>query len=349
MTAPFAQMPVAALAALAWSACTPQASVVKDDEVVTLFPAYARLVDGGWEASLHGWIYEPEEGSAPRGAAVALLRRALGVEETDLAAAVFSRRARWFLVDNERGKRLAVEVGGARPVLPPSGPDGHFSGPVRLPAGEPGVIPWSAAAADGRRFEGRLHQIPPEGASVISDIDDTVKVTVVTDRRRLVETTFLEEFEAVPGMAALYGRWAARGTAFHFVSSSPWQLYPELSTFLTAAGFPAATFHLKPFRVKDSTLFDLLKSGLETKPAQIIPILDAFPGRTFFLVGDSGEQDPEIYGALARQRPAQVRHVLIRNVTGEDRGSERLRKAFEGIPADRWTLFSDPAEVALDP
>jgi len=339
----------------------PRASAIKDDEVVTLFATYARRVpdEDVWELRLHGWIYEPEDDSLLRDAALATLQRALGVAPEDAGAPVFQRRGRRFLVDNQRGKRVAVRLGERTHVLPASEPNGHFRGTLRLsaaevnglPRGEPdsGADPVrvrTAPARDGRVFEGVVHLIGPEGLSVISDIDDTVKVTEVTDKKKLVENTFLKEFVAAPGMAALYRRWAAHGASLHFVSSSPWQLYPELAPFLAKAGFPAATFHLKPFRVKDSTLLDLLKKGTETKPLQIEPILDAFPRRRFYLVGDSGEQDPEVYGAIAPRRPKQVLHVYIRNVTGETRDDERFRKAFSGWPEGRWTLFSDPTEVA---
>ena len=98
-------------------------------------------------------------------------------------------------------------------------------------------------------------------------------------------------------------------------------------------------------RFKDATILDLFEEGQVTKPRQIEPILDAFPGRDFLLVGDSGEGDPEVYGALARDRPGQIRHVYVRNVTGEDRTATRFRDAFAGVPDDRWTLFEDPAEL----
>ncbi|MGB7326045.1 MAG: App1 family protein [Rubripirellula sp.] len=65
---------------------------------------------------------------------------------------------------------------------------------------------------------------------------------------------------------------------------------------MSEAGFPEGTFHLKQFRLKDSSVLDLLSSQQETKRSAIVPILEAFPQRQFILIGDSGEQDPEIYG-----------------------------------------------------
>jgi len=83
------------------------------------------------------------------------------------------------------------------------------------------------------------------------------------------------------------------------------------------------------------------------KTPVIEELLAALPGRRFVLIGDSGEQDPELYGAIARKHPGQVAAIFIRNVTGEKPGAERFRKAFEGIAAQGWKLFNQPAE--LDP
>ena len=65
----------------------------------------------------------------------------------------------------------------------------------------------------------------------------------------------------------------------------------------------------------------------------------------FVLVGDSGEQDPEVYGGIARKHPGQVSAIFIRNVTGEKPESDRFRKAFEAIPQDRWRVFEQAAEL----
>ena len=153
---------------------------------------------------------------------------------------------------------------------------------------------------DNRRFAGAVQLIGPRGFSVISDIDDTIKITEVGDRRALLANTFLREFREVPGMAALYRRWAKEGVFFHYVSASPWQLYAPLAAFLEAACYPSGSVHLKGFRWADTSLLDLFSSAEKTKRQAIEPILALFPHRRFILVGDSGERDPEIYAALAR-------------------------------------------------
>lgn len=354
-----AVMSCAVSPAKAPEAATP--SAVQDEEVVVLFPTWAAPgAEGGQDQlPVHGWVYEPESDSLARRAAIGAFRRLLGLPSEAEQSAVFKRRAALFLVDNERGKRVAVRIGERDAVLPQSTANGHFEGPVDLSKAELAALPRpeadtgadivridTAPSADGRVSQGRIHLIGASGLSVISDIDDTLKITEVTHLDKLIDNTFMKEFRAVPGMSDLYRAWARQGAAFHFVSSSPWQLYPELADFAESGGFPSATFHLKLFRAKDATVLNLFKSGEETKPPQIQPILDAFPGRTFILVGDSGEKDPEVYGALYRNRPQQIRHIYIRNVTDETLADDRFQQAFDGVPKARRTLFEDPATLA---
>ena len=104
---------------------------------------------------------------------------------------------------------------------------------------------------------------------------------------------------------------------------------------------------LKSIRFRDETFFDLFKKGTETKPASIEKILAAYPGRDFVLVGDSGEQDPEVYAALIREYPDQVRKIHIRNVTRETPDNDRFKAVFADIEPDRWSLFDDPKTLDL--
>ena len=339
------------------------ASPLKSDEEVVFFPTAAHPDSEGnhWILPVHAWIFEPERGSLLRRGALAGAAAALDLDESAAGSDIFRERAAWFLVDNERGKRIDLDVAtsaaGAR-GLGPSGPDGHLTATLMLERNEagPGTAPVRldyaliAPPGDVRRFRGQAFLIPANGLSVISDIDDTVKISQVTDKLALLENSFLRPFAAAPGMAELYQGLARRGAAFHYVSSSPWQLYPSLADFQAAAGLPGGSIHLRSFRFKDETFLNLFKSSQDTKPPVIEALLAAWPARGFVLIGDSGEADPEIYAAIARSHPGQVRAILIRNVTGEAAGDRRFQEAFQGLPADLWQLFADTdaAEAFLD-
>jgi len=334
-------------------------SALKPDEELVLFPTWARSVEGGAaggerEVPLHGWVYEPEEDSALRAGALGLFRAWFGGEWSEAEGTLFRERARLFLVDNERGKRVLVRVAGREVVLGPSGADGHLEGALRLGAVELGGGPlprWLPVAAvlpggDPRQFAGSMLLLAETGLSVISDLDDTIKDSHVTDRRELLANTFLRPFRAVPGMAEAYRRWEAAGATFHYVSASPWQLYGPLSRFLAEAGFPAGTWHMKRVRLVDTSAANLFASPLESKGPAIRALLEAFPARRFALVGDSGESDPELYAGFAREFPGRVERVLIRDVTGEGRDSDRMTAAFLGVSPEVWTVFTDPASLA---
>lgn len=182
--------------------------------------------------------------------------------------------------------------------------------------------------------KGRIRFLEPEGLSVVSDIDDTVKVThVPAGKRTVLRNTFLKEFRAAEGMRERYMRWVAdAGDAadicFHYVSGSPWQLYAPLTHFLfEQEGFPAGTVHMKNLRknlLDRGALTDIMAfavggdlATLDQKVRQITNLMIHLPRRKFILVGDSGEKDPEVYRAIRRLFPAQVLQIYIRDVLGQ--------------------------------
>ena len=326
-------------------------SPLRSDEQVLLFPSAAHLDEQGqqWVVPVHGWVFEPEDDAIERAALVKLAGKAVAVGDDESARAILHHRLMPFLADNQRNKRLVVRMGDHQLRLDPSDAGGHFYGTLAVPAAEAAEL-----AAQGKlilevmgthRAVAPVSLIGARGVSVISDIDDTIKITEVTDKQALVRNTFTRPFVAAPGMAELYRRWAEAGAVFHYVSSSPWQLYGPLWRFMEGSGFPLATLHLKRFRLRDSTILDLLADPRETKPASIEPILRRYPDHQFRLVGDSGERDPEVYGDIARAHRSQIAGIYIRNVTGEPADGERFRTAFADLPDELWQVFTDPAEL----
>lgn len=329
---------------------------IKPDEEVQVFPVAAWLDEGAatWRLSIHGWIYEPEEDDLLRGGIVAGLRTALD-DDPRVRSPIFESRVRPFLVDNESGKTIEVLVAGEIFRMNASGGDGHFVGEAEIAddiakrwADERGVLELRVVTRprDTRSFTTRVHLVSPKGVTIVSDVDDTVKITNVVDKRACLENTFLEPFRAVDGMAATYTRWlsAAPGGHLHFVSSSPWQLLDAIEPMLADAGFPASTYELKAIRPKSLDVVDLFADPMTTKPPAIDAALARWPGRTFVLVGDSGEKDPEVYGDVARRHPGRVAFIAIRDVTGEDERAPRYARAFADVDAP-WTIFTDPATL----
>jgi phosphatidate phosphatase APP1 len=86
----------------------------------------------------------------------------------------------------------------------------------------------------------------------------------------------------------------------------------------------------------------LRRSG---KAAVIRGLMKTFPRRRFVLVGDSGEADPEIYGAMARRFPRQVAGIYIRELDGPRTSFVRYQRAFRGISASPVRLFREAHEL----
>jgi hypothetical protein len=358
-----------------------QESNLKLDERIVFYPSGAQRVPGEtnlWRAQIRGRIFEPEQ----RSALVLAFRQAIELKTDDLTTAetaLFSERARLFLVDHERGKKIFVRLGTNEIYVGESATDGRFGAEVFLRAPEL-VQPLSFTAVlragDARVFGGEIFPLEEVGVSVISDIDDTIKITEVRDKAATLRNTFLREIQPVPGMAEFYESLArdpltrppatlspsdgerdgVRGrpshlnnrtdsVAFHYISASPWQLYEPLAAFVASNGFPAGAFELKEFRWKNRTFFSLFADPVAYKTGVIEPLLKQFPRRQFILIGDSGERDPEIYGALARKYPQQIMRIYIRDVTEEPATAARYEKAFRDVQRGKWRIFREPAEL----
>jgi len=343
------------------------------------FPTYARRIPGEsrWRAHVAGMIFRPlPPKSRRRTLAIGVIKRLLELDDAHLQSDIFQRRADAFLFQRVAGEPVRIRVGDRLVEAGASDRVGHFQRTIDLDeaevdalAGPDGGSRWlsrwlsyeaivepDAAAswpappgAASPSESGRIQLIDEEGLSVVSDIDDTVKVTNVADRRELLANTLLREFAAVPGMADVYRGWERGGAVFHYVSASPWQLARCLCGFLRDEQLPFGSMHLKLFRLKDSTPLRRLPSRKHSKRRIIEQIMADFPGRRFLLVGDSGERDPEVYAAIARRHPRQVAAVAIRRVAGRHarhKVQSRLDRLARRLPGGMLQVFADPTDVS---
>jgi phosphatidate phosphatase APP1 len=294
-----------------------------------VYPSLGIPVDDGWQVEVHAWCYRLRSHRV----AIPLVRKALGFERTRLSESekrTFAERARWMFAHNSAGRVIDLAAGGETFTLGKTRRNGRVRATITVRTASP------MSGLD-------IHFLTPDGLSVISDIDDTIRVSHVRDRGALLRGTFVDPFRAVDGMAEVFRAWSQRGAQFHYLSATPWQLYVPIAAFVDAHGFPKGTFHLREFRWKDRTLFNVLASPDRYKRRTIEPLLQRLPRRRFVLVGDSGQRDPEVFGDLARRYPRQVSAIFIRNVGRST--SSRYRTAFAGLSRASWHVFSDPAAL----
>ena len=143
---------------------------------------------------------------------------------------------------------------------------------------------------------------------VISDIDDTIVASHVGNKVRMILTAVLSNARTrkpFPGVAAFYRALHAGVNPFFYISKSPWNLYAPLLEYLEIQELP-----LGPLLLRDIGL----RPEKEHKRKAIEDILATYPKLKFILIGDSGEEDPEIYSAVVHRHPDRIRAIYIRSV-----------------------------------
>jgi phosphatidate phosphatase APP1 len=189
--------------------------------------------------------------------------------------------------------------------------------------------------------------VPPPTAQfgVISDIDDTVVQTDATHLLRMARSVFLSNARTrlpFKGVAALYralnqGTIPASANPLFYVSSSPWNLYDLLTEFLTLNGIPRGPIFLRDWGISEQELLPTQHRG--HKLDAIRQVIERYPALPFILIGDSGQEDPEIYREVVKLYPGRIHAVYIRNVSRNPARGEAIRTLAEEVVADGSTLI----------
>ncbi len=246
----------------------------------------------------------------------------------DHLAAMYKR----LKTDEAPGVHVRVAAG-AHEVVATTNEEGYFSAtlPLKTLPYARGWIPieytlLDPAPAQPIRFHGEA-LIPPADAQfgVISDIDDTIIVSHATSLLQMARLTLLSNArQRVPfaGAASFYralhvGASGHAANPIFYLSSSPYNLYDLLVDFMEIHGFPAGPLLLRDYGL-DRSLWRTFEHGGH-KSVNLDELLALYPTLPFILIGDSGQQDPEIYADAARRWPGRICAIYIRSVTGAGR------------------------------
>ena len=247
----------------------------------------------------------------------------------DSAFRSFRRMLRRFFSQEVPDASVRAELGHGS-VRSTTDDEGYFDMPVELPAVD---APGDWQTAEVEVVEAPVRGLVPVRAmaellipgkaaelGIISDIDDTVLQTHVTQKLRMIWVTLSgSAFTRMPfeGTSELYHALAA-GQSGHannpvfYVSKSPWNLYDFLVDFLDHHGLPRGPLLLRDMGLREAPPVD-------HKSAAVCELLDTYPTLPFVLLGDSGERDPEIYLETAARYPGRIRAIYIRDLGGKNR------------------------------
>jgi len=277
------------------------------EDLITVYPA----VSDGSRCVIEGRVVAVRQGTVP----AANDRRRDNLRRN--AGALFNRERKQWPVTVQLGEqRWSVQTDA----------EGYFSVSIdRLDALPPGWHVVTAATADASGL-GELLIVPPGNVhGLISDVDDTIQITEVNDRSRLLANTFLKnalQRTVVPGVGGFYAELAARNelpsaAPIIYLSASPRQLHAGISQFIAHNQLPRGVLITK--RITNDATSEPLLDQYAYKTAKLMQLLTLLPHVSFTLIGDDGESDPEIFAAIQRQYPNRVAAIWIRRVNPDTR------------------------------
>ena len=176
--------------------------------------------------------------------------------------------------------------------------------------------------------------------AVISDIDDTIIETGITgglhsvlrNWRRILAQMPAERaqvpgadrfYSALSGGAASPGRHLpATRHPFFYISSSPWNLFAYLTTFMRSRRLPLGPLQLRDWGFNRETLGSKGHGG--HKIAAMAGLLEFYPAMRFALIGDDTQADLVAFARIALKFPDRVAAIFIRKA-GEAHSAEEVQ------------------------
>lgn len=202
-----------------------------------------------------------------------------------------------------------------------------------------------------------------EHLGLVSDIDDTVMVSMVPRLLVAVKYAFLDRVssrEAVPGMAEMLNRVAlVAGRRQHrkgtdpttlpqgllpapvvYLSTGAWNVVPTVRDFLARLHYPRGAFLMTDFGPSNSGWF---RSGPAHKRRELRRLASDLPQVSWILVGDDGQRDPMIYAEFSREHPDRVAGIAIRSLSE----LEQVLAHGTPVPLVPDALWSVPEDIPV--
>ncbi len=238
--------------------------------------------------------------------------------------------------------------------------EGYFDLPISPSSSSAGVGSWQSAELEltscpvrglaSARATAEVRVLGPDvELGVISDIDDTILQTHVTQKLKMIWVTLSgSAFTRMPfeGTTELY-RALEAGASGHadnpvfYVSKSPWNLYDFLIDFMDHHALPRGPLLLRDIGLREAP-------PLDHKSDAVRRLLEVYPQLPFVLIGDSGERDPDIYLETAQRYPGRIRAIYIRDLGGKSATAESRRSLTEAAARiGVEMLWMEHAQVAL--
>ncbi|KAM3414164.1 hypothetical protein BST61_g10822 [Cercospora zeina] len=322
-------------------------------------PPYANYTDQGWNVRFHGNIYKQPNTSEEKlndlanifliDTSVEDLPQNQADQARNVTAAIFVVQQGDVEVspitiepfDGEHGG-----VGQAQNVTLPYNTTSQGDFDVFLPINSEGLQrgnetqslqklnTWVSNTTNGNAT---AYLVPNEGLTIVSDIDDILRITKIYDPKEGLLNSFARPFVAWENMPEIYANWSASlpDAHFHYLTTLPEQVTRNYEEFIFAT-YPAGSFDTRPLNFSD------IDATLAIRKYLLVRIFETFPQRKFVLVADTSNSDVmKDYPQMAKDYPNQVQCIFLRNTSATDESDHfpYNTKGFEGIDPSRYMFF----------
>jgi phosphatidate phosphatase APP1 len=231
-------------------------------------------------------------------------------------------------------------------------PEGDFDVFLPLQNSSSGLEP-----GDGNRVPQRLnvyangtdtgnatsYLVSEEGLTVISDIDDILRVTRIYQPKDGLLNTFAKPFTPWLNMPSIYANWSKSIPTmhFHYLTTTPEQISRNYEQFIFD-NYPGGSFDDRPLNFSD------LSATLSIRKFLLDKIFQTFPKRKFILVADTSNSDVmRDYPEMATQYPGQVQCIFLRNTSATDSGDKFPYKTdgFKDVDNSTYMFFLTPDDL----
>ncbi|CAG8972570.1 hypothetical protein HYALB_00011420 [Hymenoscyphus albidus] len=160
--------------------------------------------------------------------------------------------------------------------------------------------------------------VPEKGLTIISDIDDILRVTRIYQPADGLLNSFAKAFTPWMNMPEIYANWSRSIPDFHFhyLTTTPEQVTRNYMDFIYKT-YPGGSFDTRPLNFSDVSATLAIRKFLLTK------VFQTYPQRKFILVADTSNADVmKAYPEMAIEFPGQVQCIFLRNTSATDSGDK---------------------------
>ena len=182
--------------------------------------------------------------------------------------------------------------------------------------------------------------VPNQGLTVISDIDDILRVTMIYEPKEGLLNSFARAFTPWLNMPEIYANWSSSldDIHFHYLTTTPEQVTRNYMDFIYKT-YPGGSFDTRPLNFSD------VSATLHIRKFLLEKYFQSFPQRKVILVADTSNTDVmQYYPAMASEFPGQVQCIFIRNTSATDSGDHFPydTSGFKDLDPNSYMFFNVP-------